>query len=326
MKIKSVFSLLYSLFFSCFICYILYNNKAFAFIIIPFLLAGLAVFFKNVFILLEKRKLADQFNKLYSVAVILYAFFIISYFGYTSIADKNYGMFIVLVPFLFIVILIVRSKLFHKSNAFLLKYIPVLLVSICMIAGCYLFISGIKDLYDISVKTKGYVTTQAYFSEYDIYSKDEDGVTYQLIYQYRVNNEVYSIKTDYGSNYIPELNSVREVRYDVNDPTRALLIGTNSNNVKIFMGAFFMLGSFTFVLAYLYIKGYFDHIKIDVVGTYMAAVCILFGIGMIVIQTGTTLSLIKTIESFGLWILVPLILILAGVYLLYKNLFLRRNS
>lgn len=326
MKTKSIVSLLYSLAFSLFICYILVVNKEFAVIIIPFLMAGISMFLKNLFILLGKKRYIEKFSKLYVISVIIYVLIFVGYFAYTSILDKNYGMLVILVPFLIIVVLIIRSKIMNKSNAFMLKLIPVLLVSICMIAGCFLLVTGIKDTYEMSIKTKGYETIQAYFSEYDIYSQDKDGTTYQLIYQYRVNDEVYSIKTDYGSNYIPELNSIREVKYDVSNPSKALLVGTNSHNLKIFMGAFFMLGSFTFVLAYLYIKGYFDHIKIDVVGTYMAIVTILFGIGMIVIHIGTTLSLMKTIESLGLLILIPVMMIAAGGYLLYKNLFLNSKS
>ena len=87
---------------------------------------------------------------------------------------------------------------------------------------------------------------------------------------------------------------------------------------------FFVLGATVFILFALSIFGYFDKLKIDVIGTYIGVVFLIIGIGIILIQNGTTMSLIKTIKNMGLWILIPLMFVIVGIYQIIKYLFVNK--
>ena len=133
------------------------------------------------------------------------------------------------------------------------------------------------------------------------------------------------ITTDYGTNYIPAQNSIREVQYNPDHPEEAVVVGTNRNTGLLFMGVFFLLGSFTFVLGALTVLGYFDRFKIDVIGTYIGAELVIVGIGILLFQNGTTMSLLETVKSFGLWTLIPLMFIVVGILLLVRSLFSKKR-
>ena len=70
--------------------------------------------------------------------------------------------------------------------------------------------------------------------------KYDNDITYKLTYIYEVDDIQYSITTDYGTNYIPEENSIREVKYNPSNPEEALLVGTNNSNSLIYFGLFFV--------------------------------------------------------------------------------------
>lgn len=76
--------------------------------------------------------------------------------------------------------------------------------------------------------------------------------------------------------------------------------------VLAFMGAFFLGGGGAFVLGALTLRGVFDKAKVDVLGLYMGIVIALFGIGFGVM-------LLTASQGAGLWILVPLLMVAAGV-------------
>ena len=77
----------------------------------------------------------------------------------------------------------------------------------------------------------------------------------------------------------------------------------------IFIGSFFLFGAFAFVLGALTIKGYFDKCKIDILGLYAGVFFVIFGGGFIVM-------LLK--QEFRFWILIPALMVLAGVVQIVK--------
>ena len=81
--------------------------------------------------------------------------------------------------------------------------------------------------------------------------------------------------------------------------------------VLAFMGAFFLGGGGAFVLGMLSLRGVFDKAKVDVMGLYMGIVIGLFGIGFGVM-------LLTASESAGFWILVPLLMTVAGLLQVIK--------
>ena len=337
MKNKNVFiiRLIYSTLITILLIY-LFNKINRKIVLIPFLISSFAMLGKNILILIDKQNYVRVFDKIFIFGFLSFWFGFLTYGCYTSFIKKDYILLLFSIPF-WIGGMVIIKKSFLKT-----KNIPVtsktkskfnfkiivssVLVITAFLAGILMSILGISDTYKLNKKTKDYITTNGYYKDYDVYNSDKDGITYKLTYVYEVDNKEYSITTNYGTNYIPAENSIRKVRFNPNNPEEAVLVGTNNKNGLIFMGAFFTLVSFTFVILALTILGYFDKFKIDIIGTYIGAVCLIIGIGIILFQNGTTMSLIETIKSFGLWILIPFMFIVVGIIQLVKCLFLKNNK
>lgn len=78
----------------------------------------------------------------------------------------------------------------------------------------------------------------------------------------------------------------------------------------LFAGGFFTLGALTFVLGWLTINGRFETCKVDVLGLYMGA--LLSGIGMGI--------LVWKFADLRFWILIPVLMVIAGVVQIIKSL------
>ena len=77
----------------------------------------------------------------------------------------------------------------------------------------------------------------------------------------------------------------------------------------LFAGGFFTFGAFTFVMAALTVRGYFERCKVDVLGLYIGILFVAIGIGII--------AMIYR-QKFGLWITIPILMIGAGVVQIVK--------
>ena len=93
-----------------------------------------------------------------------------------------------------------------------------------------------------------------------------------------------------------------------------------SDSVLIFAGAFFAFGAFTFVLAALAIKGALDKFKIDVFGLYIGVLFVGIGIGFMALKYLESHSVPETLKSFGFWIIIPIMMAVAGVIQIVKCL------
>lgn len=305
--------------------------------LIPFILCGFSLVGKNISLILNKQKYVNVFSKLYTLSFLAFWFGFLVFWGYLCIKDKNYLTILFEIPFLIVGIYMVRKFLFgikpkdesnNKKIRFDFKVIvsSFLVLSVLIIGVSCLFF-GIRDTYKLNKITREYVVTEGYFTDYKIYNTSKkDGATYKLIYTYKVDEKEYTVATDYGVGYIPEIDSVRRVKYNPNNHSEAVLVGTSGSNFLIYFGAFFTLGGSVFVLAALYIKGVFDKVKIDVMGTYVGFVILIIGIGIILFQNGTTLSLIETIKSMGFWFTIPLLFIILGIFQIIKCLFLVKKK
>ena len=100
-----------------------------------------------------------------------------------------------------------------------------------------------------------------------------------------------------------------------------LVLGIKDNNYGlIFGGVIFAFGSSVFILAGLTMKGCFDYIKIDVLGLYAGAVIAIIGMGFLLLKYRETNSLTEMVESFGLWIIIPILMTLVGIFQVVKCL------
>ena len=79
----------------------------------------------------------------------------------------------------------------------------------------------------------------------------------------------------------------------------------------IFMGIFFALGGFAFVLGALGFIGKFDHLEIDIVGLYVGVVFVFIGGGFLEMMYSVT---------HGILIVIPIIMIFGGICAIIKCL------
>lgn len=310
--------------------------------IVSFLLLTICYIAKNLCNLLNRPVEAKIFHKLFVVIFLLFGFLFLIVWSYASIKEKQYFPILFTIPFWIFEIYIFRKSLLgikptSKQTKKKIKFdfrifVSCFLVICILVSGIICLVIGIKDTYNASKNTKNYLTTTGYFKDYEIYDsydKKDHGrtkthTTYRLIYVYKIDGKEYSIKTDYGSGLIPSINSSRKIKYNPNNPSEAVLIGTNRNNGLIYFGAFFLLGGMVFVLAFLYAKGIFDKVKINILGLYVGVVFFVVGIGIIAFQAREVSSLMEAIKEMGFWSLIPIMFITIGIFQIIKCVFFER--
>lgn len=92
-----------------------------------------------------------------------------------------------------------------------------------------------------------------------------------------------------------------------------LICGIKEANVGLIIGGIiFTFGSLAFVLAALTLKGCFDKVKMDVLGLYAGAVIALIGIGFLLLMCK------EQANSYGLWIIIPILMAVVGVFQVVK--------
>lgn len=305
--------------------------------IIPFITCGFFSLGKNISLLINNRKWSNVFSRLFVVSFLVFWFGFLILWSYLVIKENNYFFLLFTIPFWIVGIYIIRKYLMRietkkssknkKTTPNFKIIISGFLVTVTLLVGLFCLVFGIKDTYKLNKVTKNYTKTNGYLVDYEIYnlsnsSKDDKDLTYRLIYVYEVAGTKYTVSTDYGVSYIPKNNSIRKVKYNPSNPSESVLIGTNSKNFLIYFGAFFTLGSVAFVLGALYMKGFFDKIKIDIIGLYLGFTFLIIGVGFLLYQNGMQSSFIETIKSLGMWIVLPVLFIVVGVFLIIKCLFL----
>lgn len=93
-----------------------------------------------------------------------------------------------------------------------------------------------------------------------------------------------------------------------------------ADTFMIFFGGFFTFGAFAFVLGALTVMGRFDKYKIDVLGLYVGILFVVIGIGILTVKCREMQSLSETIQEFGFWILIPIMMTVVGVLQIVKCL------
>lgn len=307
-----------------------------------FLLLTGCYMLQNLCELINKPLWAKSFHKLFVIIFFLFGFGFLIVWSYAWIKENQYLPLIFTIPFWALGIYLVRRALLgtkvkdkktkKKSKLDFRIVVSCFLVLSVLLSGALCLIIGIKDTYHTSKRTKNYLVTTGYFKNYEIYASHEERqnnrakthTTYRLTYVYKIDGKEYMVKTDYGSGNIPSINSTRKVKYNPNNPSEAVLMGTNRNRSLIYFGAFFLLGGMVFVLVFLYGNGVFDKIKINIISLYVGIVFLVVGIGIIALQMGETATLTETIRTMGFWILIPIMFIIVGGLQIIKSLFFER--
>ncbi len=297
--------------------------------VLPFLICSVVALLRTVFLAVGWERAAKLLNKVYAAAFLLYVFGFLGVWCYVSIVNQSYLPLLFSLPFWLLGGYLVYRAFFKKKdrpvkadskkrsvplNINFKVVVSCFLVGVCLLSGIVILFFGVKDTIQLSRRVRGYTATEGYFVDCEVYRSDKEGTTYRLVYEYEVNGAPYRVSTDYGTNAIPARNSTRTVKYDPANPQNSVLSGGNRTSMMIFIGAFFVLGSTVFILAWLTLKGCFDRFRISVIGVYIGVVLTFAGAGSILLRRGETGSWPACFQSLGLWVLIPLLMIAVGLF------------
>lgn len=191
------------------------------------------------------------------------------------------------------------------------------LVAVVLLSGIVMIFFGVRNTLRFTEKTRNYVSTQGEYAGKEIYSTDEDGTTYRLVYTYTVDGNQYTVLSNSGTQIIPKLGTEKEVRYDPQNPEKAVIAGDGVHTVLLFMGSLFAGGALLMILAALHVTGKMPNVSI--IEVLMGLLFAGFGLGMLYLCCGS-LSPIAAFANLGLFTLVPIMLLAAGIFLLIRGL------
>ena len=196
---------------------------------------------------------------------------------------------------------------------------------------------GIAGTAELNAKSQNYETTEGYLLDYTLYSKGGYDAakkkytndTYQLIYNFTVDGQEYKVSTDYGTGSVPEIGSTVQIKYDPDHPEEAIIVGPNKNFFLIFIGIMFTGVPLVFLLVFLSARGCFKNFRINILGVVMSLLIIVIGYGALYMITGQY-SITGIFEfflsSFSFFLLIPVFMIVVGIYALIANLFFHKNG
>lgn len=314
--------------------------------ILPFIICSICYIAKDICLMLNKPKPARYFYLGFIISFFSFAFGFLTYGCYFAIKNGQYSMALFSVPFWIVAIYFFRVAFFKKkasdssskkdrkrrapsSNKRRGKWsfhivVTGFLVSIVLIAGIVLLFMGIKGTIRNAHISAHYESIKGSFVDYEVdyqsHIRGRTSTTYYLIYEYEISGEIYTVKTDYGTGTLPPLNSTREIKYDPNNPENAMVGGSNGSHFMLLMGGFFTLGGMVFVLLALQTKGVFDNVKFDILGTYFGFVFVAVAFGIVFFRYGETGSFITGLTSMGIFMVIPILFILAGGALMIKSI------
>ena len=202
------------------------------------------------------------------------------------------------------------------EKAMNIKYIVSgFLLVIAFAAGVLMLVLGLGGMAD----TTGYQRTTGYFNTWYVWDFDDkaEDRLYQLEYYYYVDDVQYTVRTDYGTSTLPAPGDERGIWYDPADPSKAVTEGTNSNSGLTVAGLMFTLIPVAMgVGIFMVSKG-----KNPTNGTD-----ILFGGVMTVIAAGFLylicdgFDVIRAFVSKGPWVLIPILMLAAGLLVLLRGI------
>ena len=141
---------------------------------------------------------------------------------------------------------------------------------------------------------------------------------YSLTYAYTVEEKVYYITDDLLIRTLPPAGYSREVRYDPMNPENALFVGKSGSSTSLMAGLMFLLIPAIMLFGWLIVTDRL-HIKAEnIFDICIGIVMIIIGFGTIYGMTGT-LSIITAFKNYSLIIIIPLLMIIAGIYQTIKS-------
>ena len=198
--------------------------------------------------------------------------------------------------------------------------ISALLILIALIAGIWMLVSGIRGTMEENALKEQYETVEGNLSDYALASpggydpvrRRHTSATYHLTYTYFVDNVPYTVTTEYSTGAVPALGSTRTVYFDPAAPENAILGGVSSNSVLLFGGFMFSAIPMIFILVGCSAMGWLPKTRIEWMDVIIGSITAGLGGGFLQFMEG----------GFHILMLIPWLLILAGVWLIIRGLFL----
>lgn len=203
--------------------------------------------------------------------------------------------------------------------------ISVFLIGLCILIGIGLLVFGVNKKIAYNNKIKGYESVDGYFVDTEVYSKStrhgrhRTNTTYYLIYAYNVDGVEYTARTDYGSGAIPQKGSVKEILYNPENPSEAVVTGTNAAVFVIFMGIFFVLIPLVMIFGILDLGGIFEKLRFHFMDVIIGLVLLVVGLGVSYIIVGG-FSLGKLFMLAGPFAVIPILFVFVGASVIGKGI------
>ena len=200
------------------------------------------------------------------------------------------------------------------------KLVIVLLFSSALLAGIVLLFFGIKDSVSIAIKTKDWFEAPGYFRDCSVYNVNSEGKTlYRLRYVFYSGGAEYFVETDYGSEVVPEIDSVRTVLYEPENPENAVLKGGTASATYLTIGFMFTFIPLFMIIVWLWIN---EKIKLHVNVFDFTAGFLIFAVGefCIYMMSGSVFPW-KAFSSMGFLAIIPTLMAFVGILQMAKTVF-----
>ncbi len=178
---------------------------------------------------------------------------------------------------------------------------------IFLIIGFIILFNNFINSYNITKKTKDYITTKAIFIESESYSHASEN--YKLIYEYEIDGEKYIIKTKYGTSIIPIYGTLRDIKYNPNNYSESVFIKENYF-VQI------LIGSILIFISMIIFLGLSNNNKrkklltiISIIFDFLLGFLTYYSIA----SFGNTYNIIDVFKNVGFVIIFPILFIFVGI-------------
>lgn len=202
------------------------------------------------------------------------------------------------------------------------------LICVCLLVGILLMAFGVKNAYELNKTTENYAVTQGQLVDYEVRESGtatDRSYSYYYIYSYTVDGREYIVTADYGTGSSPKIGSEKGIKYDPQNPEKAVVSGINGSTVMIFVGVIFTLVSGVFVMVFLAGAGVFEKCRVRVFDLFIGLVPIVIGVGAFYLM-GDGFSFKKAFSSGGPFALIPVLLVAAGVFIIVRNAFPKKED
>lgn len=204
------------------------------------------------------------------------------------------------------------------------KIITSFLILFCMGAGVWMMVQGGRETAQRQEQIQNYEETVGYCVDWVQYntthSHGKTKTTYSEVYQYEVDGQTYTVKTDYGSNMLAPYGTEKTVYYNPKDPAEATLSGANRPSGLIWGGLFFVAVPLVFVVAFLALTGVFGRFADNILDLVVGIVTLIVALAFSYFMSGS-LSPVELWKAVGPLALFPLMFFAVSLLMFKRALF-----